>query len=185
MKKFLLVPALALVTAASAWASPLTGSQVRLEYRVGTISSSPYPTGGNGDYLVGAGVEVADVADGAATMDISDDRIVIRFRYTNAFGLGDSAGPFQFNGWVLSDVLGQVDAFSAVSVDTAGTTLADFSPVQLSFNANAITVNWKGLNFEEGQQLVLDLRTNPVPEPGGLPLMLAGLLGIALVRLKR
>lgn len=184
MRKLLLASALALA-AGSALAGPLTGSMVRLEYRAGTPTGGLYATGGNGNYLVGAGVEIADVVDGAASMDITDDRIVIRFLYSYSFGLGDGSGPFQFNGWVLSDLAGQVDAFTAVSVDTDATTLSDLSPLQLSFNANAITLDWKGLSFQQGQELVLNLRTGAIPEPGSLPLMLAGLLGIALVRIKR
>lgn len=184
MQKLMLTSALALVMGGSAWAAPLTGSQLDFQYRVGTLAGAPYALSDNGPITVGAGVEVGNVADNAAWLDISDDRIVVRFLYGNFFGASDAGGPLQFNGWVLSDVLGAVDAFTAVSIDTAATTLADLGAVNLSFNADAITVDWKGLNFQMGEQLVLKVETGVIPEPGSLPLILAGLLGIAAVRIR-
>jgi hypothetical protein len=182
VKKFALASALAFLTAGSAWAAPLLGNTVKFEYHLGSVTGSPYPESDNGLYTVGDGVEIARIADLAGTMDISADRIVIHFPFNGTFGDADTAGPLSFNGWVLSDASGLLDAFTAVSIDMAATTLAHLDAVNLSFNADAITVDWKGLVFGADEQLVLRVGTGAIPEPGTLSLMIAALLGIALVR---
>lgn len=182
MKTFMLLSALLALAVEGAWAAPLLGSTVAFEYHYPTLDSGPYANAANGLYVVGPGVEIPDVADGSASMDIHADRIVINFRYGNHYGDGGA----EFNGWVLRDIYGTIDPFTSVTVDPA-TTLPGLA-AGLSFTADTITLDWKGLSFSADDLVVLSLATglshdtSPVPEPGSLALVCAAMLGIATVQ---
>ena len=177
MKKPVLAALLAALTTGGAMAAPLMGSTLRYAYYYPTLAQ-PYAgtPDSNGTFVVGDGVEIEYMTDGVGWMDISGTQITIGFTRLGRFG--DS--PQGFNGWVLSDVLGTIDRFSAVALNPA-TTLAGLTPDRLSFTGDTISLNWQGLDHYAGMTVVLDV-TTAVPEPGTLSLMSVALLGIAAVR---
>lgn len=172
--KIAAVAALAL-SAVAASAAPLLGSTVRYQYYY-PDSSSPYGGAGNGDYVVGAGVEVGNIVDSVGSMDITANQIIVSFNGQNGFNAA------AFNGWTLTDILGTIDAFS-VSID-ASTNMAGFDLSRLSFTDDVITVNWQGLGFTSDTRVVLNVAAaaSDVPEPASLALASLALLGAGLVR---
>jgi len=149
---------------------------------LGETDSSPYDNADNGNVVVGAGVEIANMVDGVASMDISDTNILIDFSRSSYF-TGSS-----FNGWVLTDVFSSIDDFTSVTID-AITNMAGFGSSNVSFDADHIRVNWQGLAFNSDTVVSLTVQGRNggnVPEPGALILMGLGLLAAAgVVRMRR
>lgn len=182
MKKPAILTALLGLAFGNASATSLLGNTFEFQYFYPTLSSNPYPNSANGLYKVGSGIEIGNVADGSATMDIQKDRIVIDFLYGNRYG---DAGA-EFNGWVLRDIYGKTGGFTSVTVDPSTT----FSGIAngLSFTSDTIQLNWKGLAFTQNDLVVLNIKTglpvvtSPIPEPESVVLMCAGVLGIAAFR---
>ena len=136
-----------------------------------------YSHAGNGDHLVGSGVEIKNVVDGYGTIDISGDGFTVNF------DRGTSFNSAAFNGFVISDTHSTMNDFTSFSLESntgvAGT------PV-LSFDANHLSVNWQGLGFHGGSLHFIttslppdlataDSATTPVPEPESYALFMAGL----------
>lgn len=182
MRKSIFFSALLGLAFGNASATSLLGNTFEFQYFYPTLSSDPYKNSANGLYTAGSGIEIGDVADGSARMDIQKDRIVINFLYGNRYGDGGA----EFNGWVLRDIHGTLGNFTSVTVDPS-TTFAGIAS-GLSFTTDTIKLNWKGLVFNPTDTLVLNVRTgipnvaSPVPEPESMVLMGAGLLGIVVAR---
>src|SRR5690349_13943474 len=87
---------LAFATSSAAGAQSFDGSTLNYQYYFPT-SGTPYPAASNGSFVVGPGVEVANVSDGNATLDVSGANIFVDY------GVSDFWGTSSFNGWVLSD----------------------------------------------------------------------------------
>lgn len=169
MRNFVLSAALALSVGA-ATAAPIMGSTVNYQYYFPNLSS-PYRGADNGNKVVGAGIEVSNVADTRATMDITATQIIVDF--SNASGWVTAA----FNGWILSDVFSSIDDFTSVTVDAA-TNMAGFGAGNVSFTADTISVNWQGLSFTGTTIVVLNFaQSGTVPEPTSLALVSLALLG--------
>lgn len=171
--------AAALVAAPAAHSAPFWGETVNYTYYFPT-SGNTYGYSDNGNVVVGAGVEVANMVDNVASMDISDTNIRVDFRADSNF-VGSA-----FNGWVLTDVLSSIDAFTSVTID-AITNMAGFSSSNISFDADHIRVNWQGLSFNRDTVVSLTVNSgSKIPEPSALILMGLGLLGAAgVARLRR
>src|SRR4029453_2421175 len=106
------------------------------------------------------GIEVTNVSDGQATLDVSGSNIFIDFINTDFWG----SAPF--NGWVLSDQTDSLGAILGVSIDPS-TNLDGFSLANLSFTDDSITVNWQGLDFTTATTVSLNVTFGDaaVPEP--------------------
>ncbi len=186
MKKKVVLSALLSLAFGSASAVPLAGSTLEFQYYYPTLSSGLYPNSANGTYVVGSGVEIGDVADGSATMDLQEDRIVIDFRYGSRYGDHYGTGSADFNGWVLRDYYGTIDKFTSVTVDPT-TTLAGIAN-GLHFTDDTISLNWKGLSFSYGDRIVLNVATalpgnvSPIPEPSSWAMICVGMLGVGVAR---
>jgi hypothetical protein len=169
---------LALATSSAAGAQTFDGSTLNYQYYFPN-SGTPYPDADNGSFVVGPGVEVTNVSDNRATLDISGSNILIDF--TNS----SNWGPAEFNGWILSDQTDSLAAILGVSIDPS-TNLSGFSLSNISFTGDSITVNWPGLVFTGSTIVSLNVTIGDatVPEPSTWAMMLLG-FGAAGIALRR
>ncbi len=181
MKKSLILSAIAIALAipGAANAVLLDGKTLNYQYYFEDLDS-PYPFADNGDKIVGAGVEVSDVIDGRGTIDISDTNIFVDFQSSSKFVAAE------YNGWVMTDVLNDIDPFTSVTINE-DTNLIGFSAANLSWTADTISVNWQDLFFDADTIVSLDINSaGAVPEPATWAFMIFGFGAIgAAIRLKR
>jgi hypothetical protein len=166
---------LALVGTLPAQAAPLLlGETVRYQFLFPCITCD-YANAANGNYLVGAGVEVPNIVDARGTLDISNENLYFDF------ASGGSFNPAAFNGFRITDIFGLIPSFTMVSINAA-TNMAGFDASRITFDADNIWVNWTGLSFTADTVVSLDLQggSQTVPDPGSSLL----LLGLGLVGLK-
>jgi hypothetical protein len=167
----------------SAQATLLQGQTVMIEYffpQFGTI----YDTGTNGNYVVDDNVEIADFYFNFASLDISDNKLSIRFLGQDTI----TAAPYinGINGFRLSVTPGTVSDFTSVVIDPTATTWNVFNADRLQFGADYILIDWQELSFTFGETLVLNISADQqtVPEPTSLLLVGAALVGFVAARRK-
>jgi hypothetical protein len=157
----------------------LEGQTLGYDYNYPTVGVH-YPSGVPAPYpssvVVGAGVEIANIADNIASLDISDTNLFLTFGSNGNFG-----GNVPFNGFVLTDVNGTIPDFTSVTINDIST-LAGFDSSRIFFDANTIRVNFVGLPF--GIDNILSLDVAAVPEPTTVALLSLGFLGFAASRRK-
>jgi hypothetical protein len=169
-----LLAGLAVFCPSPAQASPLLwGRTVEYQYLFPDINSN-YLNASNGNYLVGPGVEVANVSDQQATLDLSDTNLFVDYLFFTGYWVDTS-----FNGFRITDIFGQIPAFAGVTINPA-TNMSGFDASRISFDADHIWVNWHGLNFDANTIVSLDVNSNAVPDPGSSLL----LLGMSLAGLR-
>lgn len=180
-KSIFLALSLALGWSVGAQATLLNGKVVGFDYYYPSVGSA-YSSADNGYYLVGNGVEIANVVDHLAQMDVSDRNLLISFlppeyAFMNAEGNFNFAS---FNGFVIYDALNTIADFTSVTIDPMSN-LAGFNDSRITFDANHIWVNWQGLAFDGNSSVLsLDLnRSQSVPEPASLVLVGVALAAIA------
>lgn len=171
MKKSLVVLAAAAAATLSSNANAvlLDGATITYQYYYPN-SGSPYAGADNGNKVVGAGIEVSNIADSTGTIDISDTNIFVDF--TTSTSWNGAA----FNGWVITDVFNTIGAFTSVTINGA-TNMVGFSAANVSWTADSITVNWQGLSFDPNTVVSLDINGagGAVPEPTTWAMMVAGI----------
>lgn len=76
---------------------------------------------------------------------------------------------------------------TAVTLNPTSTVVPGLSAANVMFNNSQIGITWPGLTFHNGDKIILDVSTAPVPEADTYAMMLAGLglLGFAARRRKR
>jgi hypothetical protein len=160
-KSFVVLAAAAAATlSGNANAVLLDGATINYQYYY-PDSGSPYGFADNGNKVVGAGIEVSNIADSTGTIDISDTNIFVDF--TTSTSWNGAA----FNGWVITDVFNTIGAFTSVTINGA-TNMAGFS---------AANVSWQGLSFDANTVVSLDINGagGAVPEPTTWAMMVAGI----------
>jgi hypothetical protein len=181
VKKQVFASVLAGLAMGSAMAAPLMGSTLNYTYYYPAWGT---PYGGspdaNGNFVVGPGDEIYSITDAMGFMNVTANQIIVEFSNSSTIA------PAPFSGWVLTDIMGTIDRFAAVTIDAA-TTLLGLDASRLSYTDDTIALNWQGLSFDAGTRVVLNVLTDngpatPIPEPGSLPLLGAALLGIAFIR---
>ncbi|AUZ83776.1 hypothetical protein [Methylophaga nitratireducenticrescens] len=173
MKKLLLLPLLLLMSF-NAHSAFLTGQTLTYQYYFPTMSS-PYSNADNGDVIVGAGIEVNNVADNMATLDISDTNLLIDFSSSSYW---NSSG---FNGFKLTDTFGLIADFTSVSINPS-TNMSGFDLSLITVLADEIWVNWQGLSFNTDTIVSLDINPSAVPIPAAVFLFAPALFGFIGLR---
>lgn len=180
-KKAVLLSCFTVATAFSTMnhAAVLDGQTLGYAYNYPTVGNA-YPLNGPPPYpstvVVGPGIEVPNIADNIASLDISDTNLLLNFGSNGSFG-----GNVPFNGFVLTDINGIVPDFSSVTIN-AETTLAGFDSSRIFVDANTIRVNFVGLNFSAND--IVSLEVAAVPEPATVGLLSLGILGLTASRRK-
>jgi hypothetical protein len=181
LKKIALASCFAISAAFSAigHAAVLDGQTLGYVYNYPTIGTfyppdrpAPYPS----SVVVGPGIEIPNIVDNIASLDISDTNLRLNFGSNGNFG-----GGVPFNGFILTDINGTIPDFASITINSA-TTLAGFDSSRLFIDANTIRVNFVGLPFQTNDILSLDIAA--VPEPETVALLGLGLLGMTAVRRK-
>lgn len=173
MKKLTLFPLLFLMSF-NAHSALLNGQTVTYQYYYPT-TSSPYSFADNGDYVVGPGIEVNDVSDGVASLDISDTNLLIDFSTTSSWN------PASFNGFKFTDTFGLIADFTSVSINPM-TNMVGFDLSLITVLADEIWVNWQGLSFNSDTIVSLDINPSAVPIPAAAFMFAPALLGFMGLR---
>ena len=168
----------AYVAAAPAQATLLDGKTVHMQYLNPDLGSVYW--GFDFDYVVGPGVEATHVVGTQMNVDLSDTTILFTFDWQAAFSSGGT-----FNGIHIEDTQGAIPDIDAVSLSAnPGTVLPPgYTSSRVTYDANNIYVDFRGVNPGPSNTVRLDLTV--VPEPAGVLLATAGLLSILAVRGRR
>ncbi len=141
-------------------------------------------------FAVGAGVETIGSVEGVTgfLVDVSDSALTITFDTV----LDHPTWALQpFNGLVLTLESPGTLQIASHAIGP-GTSLDGFDPSRVSFSDAAITLNWGGLAYRDGQQVVVDFtfssqhqpgQLSPaVPETGSLAFLIAGMIAVIFLR---
>lgn len=152
------------------YAVPTAGSQ----YAGATAAPSTF--------AVGVGVESVVSVEGVTTIaiDFSDNSLDLRLG-TVLNNPTWSQAPF--NGLVFDLQAGGPINFTSATIGS-GTTMAGFDLSRVSFSSSQITINWNGLSYADGTEVIVNFAAQ-VPEPQTYVLLIAGLGAMALARRRR
>ena len=120
--------------------------------------ASPWAGADNGDKVIGAGIEVANVTSGLATMDIYDDGFFVDFSVNNGTFI-----PAAYNGFVLTDVDNVVADFTTGFDYTLNTNMVGLTLTDLYLTPDGLGINWQNRSFNSDTFVELTLSAIPIP----------------------
>jgi hypothetical protein len=132
---------------------------------------------------VGGGLVTTGLVEGFTTLPVyfTDTRLTIVLNTTLDNPTWD---PVSFEGPVFTSS-GSLGIASA-KVDVGGTTLGGFDDSRVTFNNNQIMINWAGLSYHNGEQVVVDFTFgSAVPEPSSIVALGAGCVLPLIVAIRR
>jgi hypothetical protein len=144
-----------------------------------TISASyQFPNLGSviqssGTAIVGSGIEFSDIYPGV-TADFADTTLTIEYLSAFSWYFGSQNGP------VFIDL---TSPFTHASLDVA-TNVSNFTARDVSVSNGQLILNWEGLSFLQGAEIVLDLAdvNQSVPEPATVALLGMSMIALGAVR---
>jgi hypothetical protein len=137
-----------------------------------------------GAAVVGAGVEFTQPLAALVFLDLSDTNILITSNVSPPAAFITFTGSVDFNGFVFRDVNGTIPAITGADVNPATTARSGLAPV-VTFDADRVFVNLRGVNFAPGEQVLIDVRFAPSAVPAPPAVLIAGIGLLALVGVRR
>lgn len=170
---------LALVVAAGAQAATLDGLTLSAEYRFPTLDAAYQSATATGPFTVGPGEDAVIDVEGVTRLhfDFEGNQLTVRLdTELSSPTWTDTA----FNGVRIELETPGAGVFTGFEVVTS--TLNGV--VTPSFDADALMFDWGGASYVDGSAVVFSFGFDPapVPLPATLPLMGAGLAGLACLR---
>jgi hypothetical protein len=175
-------------TGHAAQAATLLGDEVSVGYRVanefGTLDWVDIVTVGDMPEIdcTSPGFEVCELLFGTRTIDLGENTISFTWDLLAGFNLFD----LPFNGWRFTD-LDFGAGIGSVSLMSFGFTGLDESDI--AFKADSIFLNMAGVEKLSGESIwtltLTEIEPSVVPLPASLPLALAGLGALLVLRRRR
>jgi len=146
---------LALALGSTLAAAQLTGQTVRAQYYFPDLST---PVSTPVDSIVGAGIEVTGFhADNPImNIDYSANSILITYNVASSFSSVD------FSGIVFSDLNVTIPAITGVTLNAA-TNMVGLDASRISFTADTVSINFRGLSATDATVVQLDLSFAAAP----------------------
>ena len=160
-------------------AATLNGATLSASYRypdAGTVYPLATPTG---PFVVGAGVDGVIDVEGVTQvlLDFDDNTLTVTLNTVLSSPTWTNTA---FNGV-------RIELESAGSFSSFALASSSFAPIETSFEAGALLIDWSGATYMDGSSAVFDVGFDvaPVPLPAALPLLCVGLGSIAMLRRRR
>jgi hypothetical protein len=183
MRKSIAWATLALAFAAPATQAGFIGDQLSAVYYTPDLAT-PYPDAvfTPTPFTVGPGVDTVGDVEGVTTLtvDFTDTRLTILLNTTLSSPTWVSGA---FNGPVFTLQTPGSLGIAGASVVFPDTTMAGFDDSRVTFTDTQIRINWQGLSYVDGTQVVVDFAS--VPEPSSIVAMAAGCVGLPLLAMAR
>ncbi len=128
------------------------GTNLSYQYLFPNLNSTYYSE----NITVNSGVETSSGYGGGAgafNVDVTATQMIITFTANSGFN-----GAANFNGFAIKDVTNNLQAISSATLNSGPLTAG-----AVTFDQDAVYVNWAGLNFNAGDTIVIDLVTGAVP----------------------
>jgi hypothetical protein len=178
LKRALTVAVLLLGTAAPASAQTFLGADMTFHH--------DFPSLGNhlatNNFVVGPGVEAPLGYSGLYSVDVGANTILIDFTGTSSWS------PASFNGAVLRDT-GANDVPNILGATLTSTNLVGFNASRVTFDAQAVYLNFQGLSFDPSRQILVTVDFEggaaAVPEPISLALFAPGLAVVGFLKRRK
>ncbi|MCP4992458.1 MAG: PEP-CTERM sorting domain-containing protein [Gammaproteobacteria bacterium] len=156
--------ALVLILGFSSAHATLLGEDVRYQHHYST-KGDVTPFYGTHVATVGAGVEF--IGTDYYDIDLSDTGVYVDFKRAATWGSG------AFNGIQLFDINSVIGDFTSFTL--IGTNMSGLDQSRITFDPDALWVNWNGLSFTTDTYISLTVATDEGSVPVPAPLALIGL----------
>ena len=181
MKFTLKAALLATLVATSAHADQFTGQSVDQVYDYPLLGTAYYDPGFTTVNPTGPTFTTTYTpTDNWATTTFTVTQIIVTYDATSSW-VPVLAGFFNGIDW-------QFPGLTILSATLDASTSANFAGAAVTDNSSNVFINWQGIGFVPGNQVVIDVTTQsptPAPEPATIALLAAGLLGFGAARRKK